>query len=91
MTAQIIHIEALANEIKQAREQRKALDDAIEAKSDELKAHMGELKSLHAGKYLVVISERTRTDLDKRALTTLLGDQLKQFEKKTTYQILEIK
>jgi hypothetical protein len=38
-----------------------------------------------------VLSEKTRTDLDKKALTTLLGEDLKKYEKKTTYKTLEIK
>lgn len=47
--------------------------------------------SLTAGKWLIITSEKTRTDLDKKALTSWFGEALRRYERKTTYSILEVK
>jgi hypothetical protein len=52
---------------------------------------MGDDTSAKVGEYLLIICEKMRTDLDKKALAQKLGDELKSFEKKTAYTVLEIK
>ncbi len=81
----------LAERFEAARQQEKELQAALKTMRDSLMAALGDEASAKAGEYLLLVSDRVRTDLDKKALTEALGDEIKQYEKKISYQILEIK
>jgi hypothetical protein len=87
----VIKLEEYAAETLKLREEVKRSQKRLEELTDILKAFAGSEKKFQAGKYTVLISERSRTDLDKKALVCELGDKLKAFEKITTYKILEVK
>jgi len=50
-----------------------------------------EVNVLGAGDFVVILSDRTRTDVDKKKLKVELGERYAEFETKTDYQILEVK
>lgn len=73
-------------------EQRKALEKAEKALKSDIKAVMGSALNLDAGLYAVIISERSRSDLDKTALEHDMGhDFIVKYSKRTSYEILEVK
>lgn len=80
-----------AEELMNLRSRRKALDEAEKTIKESLLAALGDETAAEAGKYLIMQSDRTRTDLDKKALEVELGEELRRFEKQTTYTILEVK
>ena len=81
----------MAEELFDLIEKRKE----IERKETALKAHfknlLGESKSLMVGGYFISLSERLRTDLDKEKLRTELGSRLSEFEKISSYNVLDLK
>lgn len=82
-------IERLSNTIA-ARKEIVAEEESLkESVKDILKGF--ESNILSAGGYIAIVSNRTRTDFDKDKLRALLGEKLKDFEKKSEYQTLEIK
>jgi hypothetical protein len=67
-----------------------------ERREKELKDYFKELigeaeATVQIGAYILVLSECTRTDLDKKALMVAMGDRIKDFEKQTSYTKLEVK
>jgi hypothetical protein len=75
----------------EARAIEKSVQAELKNMRESLIAAMGDEASAKAGEFLLLLSERVRTDLDKKALAADLGDKLKTYEKASTYQILEIK
>ena len=73
------------------RDQVKALEKELNPLIDEIKGFMGDETVITLGDVVLILSEITRTDLDKKALTAQLGEAIKRFEKPTTYKKLEIK
>ena len=57
---------------------------------DDIKALMQDENKMVVGEYSLVLKEITRTSLDKKALTILLGDKLSNFQSTTTYKTLNI-
>lgn len=87
----LIDLENYAGETLLLREEAKRIEKRLKELSSIFHSFAGNETKIQAGKYLVLISERSRTDLDKKALTVELGDRLKLFEKVTSYKILEVK
>ena len=87
----IMDIKAKAIKAQSIRDQLKALESELSPILDEIKGFMGEQTVVTLGDVVLILSEVTRTDLDKKALTVELGDAIKRFEKKTAYKKLEIK
>ncbi|MGA0852318.1 MAG: hypothetical protein ACO3QQ_03040 [Candidatus Nanopelagicaceae bacterium] len=58
---------------------------------DAIRNIMGDETALQAGDFIVLIAEVMRTDLDKKALAAELGDKLKQFEKQSSHDRIEIR
>jgi predicted phage-related endonuclease len=58
---------------------------------DMFKDEMGDDELMRVGEFILIASTRIRTDLDKKALQQRLGDELKEFEKKTEYKTLDVK
>jgi hypothetical protein len=76
---------------RELRDQINAMTKELKPLIDQIEDRMGEDMSAKVGDYLLIICEKIRTDLDKKALAQKLGDELKDFEKKTAYTVLEIK
>lgn len=72
-------------------EQRKMIEKAEKELKDHFKDLLGEDSIIIVGEVVISLSERTRTDLDKKALAAELGDKIKQFEKSSTYQVMDVK
>ena len=84
-------IKAKAIKAQTIRDQVKALENELSPILDEIKGFMGDQTVVTLGDIVLILSEVTRTDLDKKALTVELGDAIKRFEKRTAYKKLEIK
>jgi predicted phage-related endonuclease len=84
-------IKAKAIKAQTIRDQVKALENELSPILDEIKGFMGDQTVVTLGDIVLILSEVTRTDLDKKALTLELGEKLKAFEKRSTYKKLEIK
>lgn len=73
-------------------EDRKRLEKEEKELKDKIKLIMGSEKVLEADNIIILLDERERTDLDKKKMVTDLGmDLIKQYETKSTYQIMTIK
>ncbi len=83
----------LVNRLAGVIEARKTLDSEEKQIKDTLKDIMAGFESnvLGAGNWVVILSHRTRTDLDKAKLKVTLGADYELYEKKSEYQTLEIK
>lgn len=73
------------------REQAKEIEKAQKEMRNALIAALGDEQSALIGEYLIILSERVRTDLDKDALAIELGDRFSEFQKQSSYQVLDIK
>jgi hypothetical protein len=76
---------------RELRDQINAMTKELKPLIEQIEDRMGEDMSAKVGDYLLIICEKIRTDLDKKSLAQKLGDELKDFEKKTAYTVLEIK
>lgn len=84
----------MEQEVSRARELRDIINAAkkeLDPLIDKLQAELGDENSGKAGDYLLIATKRQRSDLDKKALAARLGDAIKDFEKITTYIVLDIK
>jgi hypothetical protein len=87
--------------IKDLEDRARKLDDIrkfkaeLEAEEKDLreffKSYIGEKSSALAGSYIVTLTNRERKDLDRDAARKLLGERYSELEKKTSYQVLEVK
>lgn len=84
---------ALVDRLSEINEVLKALAEEQSTIKADLKALMVEMETnvLGAGKYLLVINDKVRTDLNKQGLKILLGDKYENFLTKTSYQTFEVK
>lgn len=80
-----------AQEFAAIREQIKTLEAAQKRMRSELIEALGDENSALVGEYLLILSERVRTDLDKEALQQELGDKFREFQRESTYSVLDIK
>lgn len=73
-------------------EQRKELEKAEKELKKEIRELMGDALLLEAGALAVVVSERSRRDIDKEAIAADHGvDFLAQYTKTTSFEIMEVK
>lgn len=86
-------IVALVERLSNVLEKKKALELEEKEMKDAIKDILKgfEVNILGAGEYVVVLSDRTRRDVDKQKVKELLGDKYSEVEKKTEYQTLEVK
>ena len=84
---------AQIEEMEKLQARMKADGERFASIKAELKTEMLErdTKVLNAGDYVLIISERVRTDLDKVKVQSLLGEKYEECIKKSPYQIFEIK
>ena len=76
---------------RELRDQINAMTKELKPLIDQIEERMGDDMSAKVGDFLLILTERERTDLDKKALALKLGDELKAFEKKVSYTVLDIK
>jgi hypothetical protein len=82
----------LATQLLEVIELRKELEKNEKELKDRVKAIMGEEKVLDTGSVLILLDDRERTDLDKKRLTQELGmDLIRQYETKSTFQIMTVR
>lgn len=77
-------------EMKVLKEETENLVKALEQEIIEFLTE-NELTELITNDAKVTYKPQTRTTLDKEKLTEILGEDLKPFEKSTTYNVLRIK
>lgn len=73
------------------REQIRMLEQTQKIMRQELIEALGDQNSALIGEYLIILSERIRTDLDKDALQKELGDKFQEFLKQSTYSVLDVR
>jgi len=86
-------LEALAELLLSVTEERKRLERDERLLKDELRRHFAEDSMvLMLGGLLVLREPRTRSDLDRKALTLALGaDVVERYLRKTSYEIMTVK
>lgn len=84
----IINLTAKYEEMKATQ---KVIEESLKTMRESLLAAMGDEDTAKAGEFLLLRSERVRIDLDKKALLQALGSDLAKYEKKSSYEILEVK
>lgn len=77
--------ELVENRLKMAKEE-KEIKDELRAVLDNLGTRI-----LGAGDYVMVVTDRTRNDMDKEKVKALLGDQFATVFKQVDYQTFEVK
>jgi bifunctional ADP-heptose synthase (sugar kinase/adenylyltransferase) len=80
-----------AQQLSELIEKRKELEKVEKEIKEFFKAIIGNEGVLLAGDYMILISERSRKDVDKKSLAAELGERYSQFEKESSYQIVEVK
>lgn len=82
----------IAQKLFNTIEARKQLEKAEKELKDRVKELMGTEKMLDAGNILILLDDRERTDLDKKRMTLDLGlDLIKQYETKSSFQIMTVR
>lgn len=82
----------LVARLNEVIEMRRALEKEEAVLKSEIKGMMKDVNVMEAGHFMVLLSERTRKDLDKQMLAHDFGAEFfNKYERPTTYQILEIK
>lgn len=86
-------LEKAVEEIRKLKALQEELNDEIQAIEFQIIGYMREHKLNQAitNSAKVTYRKQTRTTLDQEALTKVLGDDLEQFKKTTTYDVLRIK
>lgn len=83
---------SMVHQLNECIENRKANEKVEKELKAVLKELMGTDMTLEAGDLMVVVEERSRTDVDKKALLAIVGpDVVAQCSKSTTYDIISIK
>ncbi len=85
----IINMVQQLNDIIELRKAQEKIEKELKAT---LKEFMGTDSMLEAGSFIVLVEDRVRTDLDRKALTVELGlEFMDKFTKISHYDILTIK
>jgi predicted phage-related endonuclease len=78
-------------EFQAIKKQMSEMEATMKELRASLKEALGDESSALVGEFLVLVSERTRKDVDKDALQKELGDAFDKFLKVSSYEILEVK
>jgi hypothetical protein len=70
---------------------RKQIEKEEKEIKELFKTEAGDEPFLKVGGYMIVISTKSRTSLDRKALAVELGDKLELFENVTEYKQVDIK
>jgi predicted phage-related endonuclease len=68
-----------------------SIEKEMKVLREELIGALGGENSMLAGQFLIILSQVTRTDIDKKALAADLGDDIHKYEKQTSYDRIDIK
>ncbi|RHR89446.1 hypothetical protein DWW33_04115 [Roseburia sp. AF15-21] len=86
-------LEKKVQELRSLKALKEETEDGIEAVEREIISYMKENETdteiTDTGR--ITYKEQSRTTLDKKKLTEILGDDLKPFEKTTNYMVLRVK
>ena len=80
-------LEKKVQELRSLKALKEETEDGIEAVEREIISYMKENETDTE----ITYKEQSRTTLDKKKLTEILGDDLKPFEKTTNYMVLRVK
>lgn len=86
-------LEKKVQELRSLKALKEETEDGIESVEREIISYMKENETdteiTDTGR--ITYKEQSRTTLDKKKLTEILGDDLKPFEKTTNYMVLRVK
>lgn len=82
----------LVSKLNEVIEARRVVEKHEKELKEQIKLIMGSEALLEAGSLMVLLESRSRSDLDKKALTQDLGeDVVLKYTKTTTYSMMSIK
>ena len=86
-------LEEKVQELRSLKALKEETEDGIEAVEREIISYMkeNETDTEITDTARITYKEQSRTTLDKKKLTEILGDDLKPFEKTTNYMVLRVK
>ena len=86
-------LEEKVQELRSLKTLKEETEDGIKAIEREIISYMkeNETDTEITDKAKITYKEQSRTTLDKEKLTEILGDDLKPFEKTTSYRVLRVK
>lgn len=86
-------LEGKVQELRNLKAMKEELDNEVKAVEREIISHMIEkgIDTEFSETATITYKEQNRTTLDKAKLTEILGDDLKPFEKVTSYSVLRVK
>lgn len=86
-------LEKKVQELRSLKALKEETEDGIEAVEREIISYMkeNETDTEITNTARITYKEQSRTTLDKKKLTEILGDDLKPFEKTTNYMVLRVK
>lgn len=86
-------LEKKVQELRSLKALKEETEDGIEAVEREIISYMkeNETDTEITDTARITYKEQSRTTLDKKKLTEILGDDLKPFEKTTNYMVLRVK
>lgn len=86
-------LETKVNELRSLKAMKEELENELKAVEHSIIEYMteNELDTEITDTAKITYNPKSRTTLDKDKLTEILGDDLKPFEKTTTYNVLRVK
>ena len=86
-------LETKVNEVRSLKAMKEELENELKARENEIISYMKEkeIDTEITDTAKITYKPQSRTSLDKDKLTEILGDDLKPFEKVSTYSVLRIK
>lgn len=93
MCIQKTELEKKIEEMRSLKALKEELENELKAVEHEVISYMTEnnLTEEIANNAKITYKEQSRTTLDKAKLTEILGDDLKPYEKVTSYKVLRVK
>ena len=88
-----VELESKVQELRSLKTLKEETENELKAIEREIIAYMVEngIDTEITDTAKITYKPQSRTTLDKEKLTEILGDDLKQFEKTTTYNLLRVK
>jgi hypothetical protein len=84
-------VQSMVSDFVAMRAREKEVAAQLKELRTSLLAALGDADTAQVGEWLLLRSDRTRVDLDKEGLKAALGEKLKEFENRSSYEILEVK
>lgn len=88
-----VELESKVQELRSLKALKEETENELKAVEREIISYMVEngIDTEITGTAKITYKPQSRTTLDKEKLTEILGDDLKPFEKTTTYNVLRVK